>query len=109
MKPRSNSKKKISNLQKLRYLTYNCYEFKDSLEHLPSSLSKLVVELNNPHQNHQFPLFHQSIIMKDYFSKDITEENINVNMKLLTGGKGIYPYSFCNDAHVMRKLKHFHQ
>ena len=77
---------------------YNCYKFKDSLEHLPSSLSKLVVELNNPHQNHQFPLFHQSTIIKDYFSKDITQDDINVNMKLLTGGKGIYPYSPCNDA-----------
>ena len=106
-KPRVIPKFLFSNLQKLRYLTYNGYKFKDSLEHLPSSLSKLVVELNNPHQNHQFPLFHQSTIIKDYFSKDITQDDINVNMKLLTGGKGIYPYSLCNDAHVMRKIKTF--
>ena len=66
-----------------------------------------MAELNNPHQNHQFPLFYQSIMVKDYFSKDIREENINVNMKLLTGGKGIYPYSLCNDAHVMKKIKTF--
>lgn len=67
-------------IKDLVFKTYNGYRFKDSLQHLPSSLGKLVVELNNPHQNHQFPLFHQSKIIKDYFSKDITEENINVNI-----------------------------
>ena len=46
-------------------------------------------------------------MIKDFFSRDITEENINVNMKLLTRGKGIYPYSHCNDANVMKQIKKF--
>ena len=28
-------------------------------------------------------------------------------MKLLTNGKGIYPYSLCNDAHIMKKIVKF--
>ena len=56
----------FSNLQKIRCLTYNSYKFKDSLEHLPSSLSKLVQELNNPYQNHSFSIFFQSEIIKSF-------------------------------------------
>ena len=26
-----------------------------------------------------------------------------MKLKLLTNGKGIYPYSLCNDAHIMKK------
>ena len=59
----------FSNLQKLRFLTYNSFKFKDSLEHLPSSLSKLVTELNNPHQNHTFPIFQQSKIIQSFLQK----------------------------------------
>lgn len=53
----------FSNSQKLRFLTYNSFKSKDSLEHLPVSLSKLVLELNNPHQNHKFSIFNQSRIV----------------------------------------------
>lgn len=60
----------FSNLQKLRFLTYNSFKFKDSLEHLPSSLSKLVTELNNPYQNHNFPIFHQSRIIRSFLQKN---------------------------------------
>ena len=28
-------------------------------------------------------------------------------MKLLTIGKGLYPYSLCNDAHIMKKIVEF--
>ena len=59
----------FSNLQKIRSLTYNSYKFKDSIEHLPSSLSKLVQELNNPYQNHSFPILKQSTIFKKLFIK----------------------------------------
>ena len=97
----------FSNLQKLRYLTYNSYKFKDSLEHLPSSLSKLVSELNNPNQNHIFPIFHQSEIIKSFLEENETKENVDNKIKLLTGGKGIYPYSLCNDAEIMKKMKSF--
>ena len=93
----------FSNIQKLRYLTYNSYKFKDSLEHLPSSLNKLVSELNNPHQNHNFPIFHQSKIIKTFLRKNETVEMKNTKIKLLTGGKGLYPYSLCDDAAVMKK------
>ena len=93
----------FSNLQKLRFLTYNSFKFKDSLEHLPSSLSKLVTELNNPYQNHNFPIFHQSKIIQSFLQKNESKESIKMKLKLLTNGKGIYPYSLCNDAHVMRK------
>ena len=48
----------FSNLQKLRYLTFNSYQFKDSLEHLPSPLFKLTKELNNPHQKPTFSVLH---------------------------------------------------
>ena len=97
----------FSNLQKLRYLTYNSYKFKDSLEHLPSSLSKLVEELNNPHQNHKFPIFYQSNIIKSFLPNNETSKNINHEIKLLTGGKGIYPCSFFNDANVVKDIEKF--
>ena len=48
----------FSNLQTLRYLSYNSFKFKDSLKHQQSSLSKLVSELNNSYHNHKFPIFH---------------------------------------------------
>jgi len=97
----------FSNLQKLRFLSYNSYKFKDSLEHLPSSLSKLVSELNNPHQNHNFPIFYQSKIIQSFLPKNESKESIKIKIKLLTGGKGIYPYSLCNDADIMKKMTNF--
>ena len=30
-----------------------------------------------------------------------------MKLKLLTNGKGIYPYSLCNDAHIMKKIVKF--
>ena len=97
----------FSSLQKLRYLTYNSFKFKDSLEHLPSSLSKLVLELNNPYQNHTFPIFYQSKIVRSFLPKNESQKNIYDKIKLLTSGKGIYPYSLCNEAHIMKKMKEF--
>merc|ERR1712074_500525 len=94
----------FSNLQKLRFLTYNSFKVKDSLEHLPSSLSKLVTELNNPYQKHTFPIFHQSQIIQSFFKNDESKDNIKTNIKFLTGGKGVYPYSLCNDAHILKKI-----
>ena len=94
----------FSNLQKLRFLTYNSFKFKDSLEHLPSSLSKLTTELNNPYQNHTFPIFHQSKIIQSFLSKNESKESIKSKIKLLTSGKGIYPYSLCNNAHIMKQI-----
>ena len=105
--PRTPPKFLFSNLQKLRYLTYNSYKFKDSLEHLPSSLSKLVSELNNVHQNHTFPIFHQSKIIKSFLQENESEQIVKKKIRLLTGGKGIYPYSFCNDADIMKKIQLF--
>ena len=92
----------FSSLQKLRYLTYNSFKFKDSLEHLPSSLSKLVIELNNPYQNHNFPIFNQSKIVRSFLPKNETKEKIYGKIKLLTSGKGIYPCGLCNEAHIMK-------
>ena len=103
-KTRSSPKFSFSNLQTLRYLTYNAFKFKDSLEHLPSSLSKLVLELNNPHQNHNFPIFRQLEIIRSFLKKNETEENVKTKIKMLTCGKGLYPYSPCNDAKVMKKI-----
>ena len=97
----------FSNLQKLRFLTYNSFKFKDSLEHLPSSLSKLVTELNSPYQNHNFPIFHQSRIIRSFLQKNESKKSIRIKLKLLTNGKGIYPYSLCNDAHIMKKIVKF--
>ena len=88
-------------------MTYNSFKFKDSLEHLPSSLSKLVTELNNPHQNHTFPIFHQSKIIHSFLQKNESKEKIKKKLKLLTIGKGLYPYSLCNDAHIMKKIVEF--
>ena len=97
----------FSNLQNIRYLTYNSYKFKDSLEHLPSSLNKLVSELNNPHQGHNFPIFHQSKIIKSFLLQTEDSKSINKKINLLTRGKGIYPYTLCNDAREMKKIKTF--
>merc|ERR1712074_135433 len=73
----------------LDFLTYNSFKFKDSLEYLPSSLSKLVTELNNPYQNHNFPIFHQSKIIQSFLQKkNESKENIKMKLKLLTNGKG---------------------
>ena len=77
------------------------------MEHLPSSLSKLVSELNNPHQNHNFPIFYQSKIIQSFLPKNESKENIKRKIKLLTGGKGIYPYSLCNDADIMKQMTNF--
>ena len=55
----------LSNLQEPRYLTYNNYKSKDSIEQLPSSLSKLVTELNNPHQT-RISIFHRSQIIQKF-------------------------------------------
>ena len=30
-----------------------------------------------------------------------------MKLKLLTNGKGAYPYSLCNDAHIMKKIVEF--
>ena len=103
-KPRTPPKFLFSNLQTLRYLTYNAFKFKDSLEHLPSSLSKLVLELNNPYQNHNFPIFHQSKIIRSFLKKNETEENVKTKIKMLTCGKVLHPYSLCNDAKVMKRI-----
>ena len=66
----------FSNLQTLRYFTFNSYQFKDSLEHLPSSLFKLTKELNNPHQKHTFPIFNQSKFIKSYLRENMNESLI---------------------------------
>ena len=78
----------FSNLQKLRYLTYNSYKFKDSLEHLPSSLSKLVTELNNPYQKHTFPIFHRSQIIQSFFKNDESKDSIKTKNKIVDRRKG---------------------
>ena len=97
----------FSNLQNIRYLTYNSYKFKDSLEHLPSSLGKLVSELNNPHQRHKFAIFRQSKIIKSFLLQNEDSKTVDKKITLLTKGKGIYPYSLCNDAREMKKIKTF--
>ena len=97
----------FSNLQKIRCMTYNSYKFKDSIEHLPSSLSKLVQELNNPHQKHSFPIFNQSVIIKSFLSKNNSLQNNKENLKLLTQGKGIFPYGLCSNSSKMKKIKKF--
>ena len=73
------------------------------MEHLPASLSKLVSELNNPYQQHKFPIFNQSKIIKSFLHDYETNENVTEKLKLLTGGKGTYPYTLCNDSHIMKK------
>ena len=96
----------VTNLQKVRYLTYNSFKFKDSLEHLPTSLSKLVNEINNPYQQHKFTIFNQSRIIKRFLWKHESNEVIGQKIKFLTGGKGTYPYTLCNDSHIMKnKIK----
>ena len=63
--------------------------------------------MNNVHQNHTFPIFHQSKIIKSFLQENESEQIVKNKIKLLTGGKGIYPYSFCNDAHIMKKIVAF--
>ena len=97
----------FSNLQKMRSLTYNSYKFKVSIEHLASSLSKLVQELNNPYQNHSFPIFKQSMIIKSFLSKNNSIQSVQEKLKLMTSGKAIYPYALCSDSSTMKKVKEF--
>ena len=42
-------------------------------------------------------------IIKTFLRKNETVEMKNTKIKLLTGGKGLYPYSLCDDAAVMKK------
>jgi hypothetical protein len=65
----------LTNSQKFRYITYNSFKFKDSIEHLPSSLSNLVKELNNPSQKHTFQIIKQSKIIKSFFLKTYRTKN----------------------------------
>ena len=95
----------FTNLQKIRTLTYNSYKFKDSIEHLPLGLRKLVEELNNPNQNHSFPILNQSRILKSFLFKNDSIQSIEKKLKLLTIGKGIYPYTLCGDSKAMKKIK----
>lgn len=97
----------LLNLQKLRFLTYNSFKFQDSLEHLPSSLCKLVTELNNPYQNHDFPIVHQSKIVRSFLQKFNQKKVSKIKLKLSTNEKGKYPYLLCNDAHIMKKIFKF--
>ena len=87
----------FTNLQEIRTLTYNSYKFKDSIEHLPLSLRKLVKELNNPNQNHSFPILNQSRILKSFLFKNDSIQSIEKKLKLWKIGKGIYPYTLCGD------------
>ena len=93
----------FSNLQKFRSLNFHGFRFKDSLEHLPSSLNKLVTELNNPYQNHTFFYF-SSVKNNSKFAKNVLKECIKMKSKLLTNGKVIYTYSLCIDEDTMEKI-----
>ena len=67
----------------------------------------MVQELNNPHQNHSFPIFNQSIIIKSFLFRNDSPQTIKTKIKLLTSGKGIFPYSICSDSNTMKKIKEF--
>lgn len=97
----------FSNLQNVRYLTFNSYQFTDSLEHLPSSLSKLAKELNNEYQRHLFTIFSQSSLIRSYLTKNLGEDKIKEKYKLLTSGKGIYPYRLADYSNNMKKINCF--
>ena len=93
----------LSNSQKFRYITYNSYKFKDSIEHLPSSLSNLVKELNNPSQKHTFQIIKQSKIIKSFFPKNMEDEKLNKAYEMLCAGKGIFPYKLASNVKEMKK------
>ena len=97
----------LSNSQKFRYITYNSYKFKDSIEHLPSSLSNLVKELNNPSQKHTFQIIKQSKIIKSFFPKNMEDEKLNKAYEMLCAGKGIFPYKLASNVKEMKKITEF--
>ena len=66
-----------------------------------TSLSKSVTELYHPNQNHIFPIL-SFTDNPNLFEKDEYTESIKTKIKLLTGGKGVYPYSLCNNAYVIK-------
>ena len=49
-----------SNTQNFRSLSFRSYRFFDSLEHLPSSLDKLIKELNKSNKPNDFDILRQS-------------------------------------------------
>ena len=64
-------------------------------------------ELNNPYQNHSFSILKQSTILKSFLLKGEFIQTVEKKLKLLTLGKGIYPYALCGDSKTMKKIKEF--
>jgi len=90
------------NSQNFRSITFNTFSLVDSLEHLPASLDKLISELNNPSQNHNFSILSQSQIILNLIAND-DPKIIKEKLKLISSGKGTYPYQLCNFPAQMKK------
>ena len=97
----------VSNSQNIRTLSFNSFKMMDSIEHLPCKLSTLAVELNKPGQSHNFSIFKQSKLIKKFLPKKISKSEYNSKIKLLTSGKGVYPYYECSDGKKMKKVLNF--
>ena len=87
-----------SNTQNFRSISFRSFRFGDSLEHLPSSLDKLIRELNKTYDSNDFNILKQSMLI---FDGPITYKKL----KLITSGKGIYPYKMA--SRNMKKVTKF--
>ena len=87
-----------SNSQNFRSITYRSFRFCDSLEHMPMSLDKMVLELNKTYNVHNFKILQQSITI---FGNNFSYQK----MKLLCNSKGVYPYQLCDHHHKMIRIR----
>lgn len=93
------------NSEHFRTLSFNSFEFIDSLAFLQSSLANLSEDLKN--SNHSYPILKQTYLVK-------TGRNIDKDKFALVLKKSFFPYEFCSSYKLMKKttkipkMKHFY-
>lgn len=86
------------NSEQFRTLSFNSFQFVDSLQFLKSSLDTLASDLYK--SEHKYPLLAQS----DIFSSCDKEEKEYL-FSLVTHGKSFFPYDYCTSVKKMKNVK----
>lgn len=94
------------NGENFRTLSFNSFEFLDSLAFLQASLSQLAEDLNSSN-THDYPILKQTSLVKT--KGDFDSEKLKMIL-----GKSFFPYEFCTSLKKMSKMsklpkrKHFY-
>ena len=84
------------NGENFRTLSFNSFEFVDSLAFLQSSLSQLANDLKD--SNHDYKILKQTSLVKS--NNKFDKEKYNMVL-----GKSFFPYEFCRDLNQMYSVK----